>query len=128
MPVKEEIYSDEYLLDRLQEYVDKFGHPRKIDVKQTRTMPCPATYRRRFGSFSEALKMVGVQGSEIRYSDDELIELLQEKAEKMGRTPSQVAVTQDDNYPSHTTYINKFGSWAEACKLAGLEPNKGGRI
>ena len=61
-----------------------------------------------------------------QYNEDELINKLYEFVETYGRVP----VRRDmrlEGYPSHTTYVNYFGSWNNALKVAGLSINKQSR-
>jgi hypothetical protein len=55
-----------------------------------------------------------------RYSQQCLIEKLQELAGRLGRSPTQVEATADPDIPSHTTYVKRFGSWTAALRAAGL--------
>jgi hypothetical protein len=55
-----------------------------------------------------------------RYSQQWLIEKLQEMAARLGRSPTQVEATADPDIPSHTTYVKRFGSWTKALRAAGL--------
>jgi hypothetical protein len=55
-----------------------------------------------------------------RYSQQQLIEKLQEMAARLGRSPTQVEATKDPDIPCHTTYVKRFGSWTAALRAAGL--------
>ena len=55
------------------------------------------------------------------YSNDELLQLLKEFGIKLGHTPSIMEVNADPDMPNATTYANHFGSFVEACLLAGFE-------
>ncbi|MBR3414501.1 DEAD/DEAH box helicase family protein [Candidatus Saccharibacteria bacterium] len=59
-----------------------------------------------------------------RYSDEELIELLQTKAKSLGRTPTKKDVDSDNGMPSSDTYANRFGSWNKALEAARLSPSQ----
>ncbi|HDR8206922.1 TPA: hypothetical protein QC093_003175, partial [Bacillus cereus] len=54
----------------------------------------------------------------MKYSNDELICIIQETAKGLDRSPKVSDISQ-----SHTI-INRFGSWNEALKKAGLNINK----
>lgn len=54
-----------------------------------------------------------------RYSDEDLLDALREKAEKLGRTPSKKDMTKPDAW----TIRNRFGSWNKAVSASGLIPN-----
>jgi hypothetical protein len=55
-----------------------------------------------------------------RYSQQWLIEKLQELAARLGRSPTQAEATVDPDIPSRTTYVKRFGSWTAALRAAGL--------
>jgi hypothetical protein len=55
-----------------------------------------------------------------RYSQQWMIEKLQEMAARLGRSPTSVEATADPDIPSHTTYVKRFGSWTAALRAAGL--------
>lgn len=56
-----------------------------------------------------------------RYSDDELLEYLEEYYDEHGERPKVVPFRDDDSYPSPRTYQKRFGSWREALAEAGFE-------
>lgn len=57
------------------------------------------------------------------YSDEELLDNLRQFADDIGRSPTQDDMTSDGPH-SHTTYLERFGTWNEAVRAAGLEPFK----
>lgn len=63
------------------------------------------------------------QWEELRLSDNEMIQKLKEYAEEIGRTPFQADLDNNELMPSSTSYRRHFGTYTEACRLAGLEPN-----
>lgn len=58
------------------------------------------------------------------YSDEELIELLKQKAEEMGSSPKYIEVEECPDLPSGPLYQKRFGSFNNALKQAGLEIHK----
>lgn len=54
------------------------------------------------------------------YSDEELLNRLQEFAAELGRPPSQNEMNDSGPHAAQT-YADRFGSWNEALKTAGLE-------
>lgn len=58
-----------------------------------------------------------------RYSREWLIEALQGLAARLGHTPTQVEADAEPGFPTHTTYVNHFGSWSAALEAAGLPLN-----
>jgi hypothetical protein len=61
----------------------------------------------------------------IRYSDRELLEMLQDYADLFGRPPTQSAINKHPDYPSASTFVRRFGSWNNAIREAGLIPREG---
>lgn len=55
-----------------------------------------------------------------RYTDQELISLLQNLATDLGKRPTQREILYDDRMPTHHTYINRFGSIENAMIKAGI--------
>jgi hypothetical protein len=80
-------------------------------------------YVRVFGSWAEALDAIGYRPTQQArprvYTDKELLQNLRQYAEELGCTPRMI----DMKKPSAQTYIWRFGSWSNACKLAGLPQN-----
>lgn len=60
-----------------------------------------------------------------KHSDEFLLEEIRKEAVRLGRTPSE-RVFRGELHP--VTYRKRFGSWGNALRLAGFEPNKRGRI
>ena len=55
-------------------------------------------------------------------SNQELLEDLRKLAEKLGRTPTITEARNCPDMAAIATYYNRFGSWVNALKLAGLTP------
>lgn len=78
-------------------------------------------YRRRFGSWNEALAEAGFAVREHKYSTVEIIEAIRELADTVGRPPTaEEMATHGDVSPS--TVSRRFGSWNQGLREAGLEP------
>jgi len=61
---------------------------------------------------------------DLSYTRQELLRLLQDLAQELGKTPTTAELDSAAEYPSKSTYTLRFGSWNEAVKLANLEPNR----
>jgi hypothetical protein len=59
--------------------------------------------------------------SQPRYTEEQLIELLLTLRDRVGRTPRQADTHSYSDIPSHSTYVNRFGTWLKALEVAGLE-------
>lgn len=97
--------------------------PKKSEIKQA------GAVIRIFGSFSEGIIAAGLKptrrkshrkpyNSHKKISEQEIIKAIQNKAEELGRTPSNSEVDMGK------LAINKFGSWKKALQKANLEINK----
>ena len=76
-----------------------------------------------FGSYDEFRRLLGTSVvGRRRWSDDQLLSVLTALAEKIGRTP---AVSDLHRYglPDQATFCGHFGSYGNACRAAGLDPN-----
>lgn len=116
-------YSDEELIELLQAKAKSLGRTPKLkDIKSDGNMPSCIVYCNRFGSWNAALEIAGLSLNLYHgnYTNDELIELLREKAERDGRVPTRRSVNADSDMPSATAYCSRFGSWNKTLEIAGL--------
>lgn len=125
-------HSNEELLNMLREKAKTLGHspiPREIDIDPN--MPSSKTFTCHFGSVRNAIKEAGLVQSEskacTRYTKEDLLNMLKEKAKELGRVPTQDELNSDHGMPSFWTYVYRFGSFRLACKEAGLSYRKHGR-
>ncbi|MCY9308676.1 hypothetical protein MOF23_06765 [Bacillus inaquosorum] len=122
-PVRRKEYSKEQLIEILQQKANEFGRsPMQKEIKQF------GAIQRNFGSFNKALKAAGltpnIEHSRTRtkpYTKEELIEILQQKAKELGRSPMQKEIKQFD------AIKRNFGNLNNALLAAGLTPNKRGK-
>ena len=64
-------------------------------------------------------------GIRKRYSDEEIVQQLQQSAERLGRSPSMREFAADEKTSVHPqTVIEHFGSWNAAKRAAGLVPRR----
>lgn len=108
--------SDEELLSRLRSAED-------VTMKGFKGSPGPSVYAYRFGSWTKALELAGVLRKPRSYTDEELLSILRESG-----TPTYNHFIQSNDLPSAVTYRNRFGSWAKALELAGIERNSNSLI
>lgn len=116
-------YSDEELTELLKVKAESLGRTPKVeDIKSDGDMPSCNVYYNRFGSWNAALEIAGFSFNLYHgnYTNEELIELLRDKARREGRIPTRKSVNVDSNMPSITAYCSRFGSWNKTLEIAGL--------
>ncbi|MBX0297438.1 homing endonuclease associated repeat-containing protein [Haloarcula nitratireducens] len=84
-------------------------------------------YFKYFGSWSEAIKEIGVSPNEVptRISDLELLAELRRVAEAIDAKPRTKDIRERGKY-SVQTYYSHFESWDAACEQAGILSTTGG--
>jgi len=122
-------YTKKELIRLLRSSAKKLGRtPRRKDIYSDNSMPDPNTYKNRFGSFNNAIRIAGLGINNSKffyYSNDELIDLLAHTAKKIGRTPNKYDFKNLEVLPSVWIYYKRFGSYTNAALQAGLKPNEG---
>lgn len=86
------------------------------------------TVKRRFDGWNAAKEAAGLDLNTDRApkSEQQLIDALQELAEKLGKSPTQAEINEHTPH-SHKTYYRRFdGGLSEAKERAGLTPNQPG--
>lgn len=108
------------LIVKLKEVADELGRtPQAKEISN----PGPDTFIRVFGSWNKALIAAGFspykRGATKKptYTDKELIQYLQDTAQRLGRVPTLRELTK----PSKCCFESRFGSWQNALKAAGLK-------
>jgi hypothetical protein len=84
------------------------------------------TYRRRFGSWKQALEEAEIDtdervGTGGHLTDEQRRDALMELTEMLGRPPSSREMEKCGRYGA-TTYEYQYGSWNEALEFFGLDP------
>ena len=65
------------------------------------------------------------EGLRRRYSDEDLLDALRACAERLGRSPTMREFAADEGTEVHPhTVVDRFGSWNEAKRAAGLVPRR----
>lgn len=119
-------YTDEVLVELLKRYYREFGKvPTCTLLDSEESYPPGGTYTRR-GGIGKFLKLAGFELNKINnYSEEFLIEKLQELAKQIGRTPTTgdlgKAHKENTIYPDPSTYF-RVKSWKTWIELAGLSP------
>jgi hypothetical protein len=109
----------------------KRGNLTEIIIDTTRGMPSSQTYRHRFGSLSEAYRLVGFKpransqrgksGATRRASEEEILASLRELLRHRGRLNCGI-IAKSKCVPSVRTYYRRFGSLPRAYELVGYAP------
>ncbi len=112
--IKEFIDFNEYV-PSLKEIIEIDGYPIRQD------------FRRLYGSFNKAIKEMGYKPQWTNHhTDEELEDYFMEFVEKHNRPPAFIEFNNNDYYPSFWCYQNRFGSWNNAVRHYGFEPNPSG--
>ncbi len=132
--------SDDELAAELRRLRDTVGHLPTIADMDEQGAYSAATYKNRFGSWTDALAETFDDGASLlsarqsqtaeqlpsgntgpRISEDELLADLQTLADRLGRTPTSNDMREHGSH-STSTYMKRFGSWNDAIKAADLDP------
>ena len=119
------------LLAELRRLAEEHGTPATAEVMNDEGAYWVSTYRRRFGSWGNALAEAGFEPADARttkqLSDEELLAELKRMATADDEPPTFQEMEAEGQY-SPRTYVNRFGSWNEALAAAGFEPRESGRV
>lgn len=112
------------LLDELQRLADEHGSPPSVKLMNEHGKYSASAYKRRFGSWNEALEAAGFdpQAFDSKIPESALVAELRELAANSDSPPTFEEMEKDGDYGART-YIRRFGSWNEALAYAGLEVN-----
>lgn len=109
------------LLGEIQALADRFGRPPTQEEMGEYGAYTPQLYHNKFGSWTDALAVLGMR-PRGEYDKVDLFSELQRLAEELGRTPRKRDMDSHGQYSAYA-YSNRFGSWNEALERAGFEPN-----
>lgn len=118
--------TDEELLSELERVGDELGDRPTANDMRNHGAYWVSTYRRAFGSWNNALEAAGIDSSPSQdrqpVSDEALLEELERVGEIVDGTPKARAMEEHGEHGPNT-YIRRFGSWNDAVRKAGFEPN-----
>lgn len=124
-------FTNERLLELLRDYYSKYGYPRSRDCNSKNGLATTSTYRVRFGSFENALKLAGIEIPKERekdfgramLSDEDLLVGLKRLVDELLQTQLTLPSTDQIALCSYTqsdgTYAIRFGSIDVAYSLIG---------
>ncbi len=110
---------NEELLEDLRRSAKAIGRNTITMVEYGQIGKChPSTMQLRFGSWSKALKLAGLQPSrsKIGITDEELFENIESLWVSLGRQPRYGEVKSPSSQFSASTYEKRFGSWSKALR------------
>jgi len=113
------------LLNYLIEFYKENGKvPTQRDFLDNAKYPNFNNYIYRFGSWNVALEKANLSVNQIKHtnlSDNEILKFLLQFNTETGLIPSSNDFKNNSKYPSHGTYVNRFGSWTNALKMVNLD-------
>ena len=123
--------TDEELLQILRDYNDNVGFPTQRKFLARNGLPSSVTYFNRFGSFSKAIELAGIEIPEGREKDFGRVELpdevllsgLKKFVEEVLKVqlflPTSEQILECPYIQSNATYFNRFGTLDNAFSLIG---------
>lgn len=116
-------YSNEELLEEIRRLTQELGDTPSLAEFREQGEYSASTYYSRFGSWNDAIEAAGCQPNEpdSKIPKEDLREEMQRLAEELGKKPTASEMNERGKY-WRSTYKNEFGSWNEALKAAGFEP------
>lgn len=116
-------YDRETLLAELRDIVDELGTTPTLEEVREVGGPAGTTFSRHFGSWTAALKELGLEPrTGGRYEDEELLNSLRQLAAELGHAPSVSEMQARADLPAPSTLRQRFGTWNGALGAAGLKP------
>jgi len=116
--------SRQELLNELKRLANDLDHTPTFEDMNRHGKYSALTYRNHFDSWNNAIKTAGMEPNTPRqYTDDDLLEHLQEFATELNHTPTSKEMNKHGPHTSKT-YKDRFDTWNNALKQAGLEPNR----
>lgn len=116
--------SNEELLEELRCLAKKLGHtPSSPEVNADPDMHNSSIYRKRFGSYTNAVTLAGLELKPGRkgYTEEELLDKLRICAKRVGRMPTCKDFERFPDLPAASIYFNRFGSFRKALELIGYD-------
>jgi len=124
-------YSDEELLDQLQQCKDEHGKctPRLFN-RMERTASASLVMRR-FGSWVGAKEEAGIDedlsyltGRDKQYTDEQVLDHIRECARRNDGRCTVAQLNEADDLVSPSVAVERFGSWKQAKQKAGLDDDR----
>lgn len=106
----------------LRRLADELGRQPTTNDTDEQGSFTPSTYVRRYGSWTAAVEAAGITVERVdgRITDEALEAELQRLTDDLGKPPTSSDIGANGRF-SAVTYIQRYGSWAEALDAVGLE-------
>jgi hypothetical protein len=116
------------LLEEITRFANVLDEPPSQELMEKYGEYTLDDYHALFGSWEAALDEAGVTAevpdhSNWKYSNVDVLDAIIEVAEKVDHPPTTSDMNRRGKI-SHTTCMNRFGSWETVLKMAGLDPSK----
>jgi hypothetical protein len=111
--------SEDQLIEDLREFAEEIGEPPTTEQMNEDGPWSDGVYFNYFNSWTDALRKADLSPKKI--SDEKLIKDLQSFVDSLGETPTKQKMNSSGPHGA-TTYSNRFGSWNDALREAGLKP------
>lgn len=113
-------YTEKELKEDIKQIAEDIGHPPTCSEYDKHGTASLSTLRRRFGSYTNAIKAAGYQPNR-GYTDKELKEDIRRVTEKIGHPPTCSEYDKHGTVSAHTL-SSRFGCFTDAIKSAGYQP------
>lgn len=114
----------EELLSELRRLNQERSHTPTAEVMNESGEYWVTHYQDQFGSWNNALQAAGLEPNQPhKIPTDDLLNELRRLARKLNKTPTKAQMDEMGEYYGRS-YQLRFGSWSEAVRHAGFEPNQ----
>lgn len=123
---KSKTYSDEFILSQLRRCYEEHGNVSMKTYSNAGYKPGRTLIAKQFGSWNKAVQAAGldaVSNHSKQFSHEDIFQQLRECYEENDNFLSMDIYVASNRSPKVATIIKYFGSWNEAIKQAGLQPN-----
>lgn len=126
--------NDDYFIEcykNIREEMGKIPTSRDLDKYSTiNKCPSASAYNKHFGSLLKF--QINIGDKPIKWattlSNQELLDMLVGLKNDLGITPTQKDLANATDLPHSTIYINRFGSYLNAIRMAGLTPRSNKKV
>jgi len=125
-------YTDDELLELLNNFISIHNKvPTRHELNYKYDMPTIETYTSRFGSYLNALNLIGKKEEYLknnpscrRYTEQEILDSLYKLYLELGKVPNFNDIDECDYTPQSTTYYSKYGNLTNVFDLINIPYNK----